>query len=142
MNARSKVKPKVLVVAGKRKRAIAKATIKPGLGKITINKTPLENLSDLRKLFISEPLMIAQQLSPDLTKFDISINVKGGGIESQAEASRLAISRALVNFTGNEELRGKFLAYDRSLLIADTRRKEPRKPGISRARAKRQKSYR
>ncbi|MEM4247804.1 MAG: 30S ribosomal protein S9, partial [Candidatus Nanoarchaeia archaeon] len=56
---------------------------------------------------------------------------------------RLAIAKALVGFTGSKELRQKFLDYDRHLLVADTRRKEPRKWGThSRARAKRQKSYR
>ena len=58
-------------------------------------------------------------------------------------SSRLAIASALVEHTKSEDLRKKFLDYDRQLLVADTRRKETRKPGThSRARAKRQKSYR
>jgi len=134
---------KLIVVAGKRKRAIAKATIKQGNGVVRINNLLLDVFPEIRKLFISEPIVITQNISPELAKsVDINIKVKGGGIESQAEASRLAIARALVEFSKSKELRDAFVAYDRSLLVADVRRKETRKPGISKARAKRQKSYR
>ena len=89
---------------------------------------------------IQEPLIIAGDTA---SKVDIQVNVRGGGWSSQAEASRLAIANALVKFTKSEELKKKYLDYDRQLLVADTRRKETRKPGThSRARAKRQKSYR
>jgi len=74
--------------------------------------------------------------------FEISVNVKGGGNESQIAASRLAIARALVEFTKSEELKRAFSDYDKNLLVADTRRKEPNKPGDSKARKKRQKSFR
>ena len=74
--------------------------------------------------------------------FDITVNVKGGGTESQIEASRLAIARVLVEFTKNDELKKAFIDYDKNLLVADTRRKEPNKPGDSKARKKRQKSFR
>ena len=132
-----------ITVSGKRKEALAKATIKNGTGKIRINKRPIESYSYLRQLSLKEPLIIAQQVIPEqLGKVDISVNVKGGGSESQVEASRLSISRALVDFTKNEQLKKAFLNYDRSLLVADVRRKEMRKPGDSKARAKRQKSYR
>jgi ribosomal protein S9 len=70
------------------------------------------------------------------------VNVHGGGQESQVEASRLAIARALVVYFKSQALRKAFLSYDRALVVADTRRKEQRKPNDSRARASRQKSYR
>jgi small subunit ribosomal protein S9 len=54
----------------------------------------------------------------------------------------LAIARALVEFTKNEELKKAFASYDKNLLVADTRRKEAYKPGDSKARKKRQKSFR
>ena len=130
-----------LVVSGKRKTAIAKATIKEGNGIITYNKKPISFLPELQQLEISEPLIIANDVLGDLT-FDISLNVRGGGTNSQIEASRLAISRAVLEFTKNKELRRAFLSYDRNLLIADTRRKEACKPGDSKARANRQTSYR
>ena len=58
------------------------------------------------------------------------------------EAARLAIAKAMFSFTKAEKLKKAFIAYDRNMMIADTRRKEPYKPGDSKARAKRQKSYR
>ncbi len=132
-----------ITVSGKRKMAIAKATIKNGTGKIRINKKPIESFSYLRQLSLKEPLIIAQEAIPEqLGKVDISVNVQGGGSEGQIEASRLAISRALFEFTKSDQLKKAFLSYDRSLLVADVRRKEMRKPGDSKARAKRQKSYR
>lgn len=130
-----------IVVSGKRKTAIAKATIKAGKGLITINKKPYEFLNFFQKLIIEEPLRITKQILGKFD-FDISINVKGGGKSSQIDASRLAIARALVAFTKSEALKKAFLNYDRNLLIADTRRKEAYKPGDSKARKKRQKSYR
>jgi len=85
-----------------------------------------------------------ESVMPEVVKnVDINVNVFGGGIASQAEASRLAIARALVEYTKSERLKEKFLKYDRHLLVADVRRKETRKPNShSKARAKRQKSYR
>jgi len=61
---------------------------------------------------------------------------------SQAVASRAAIAKALVEFTGDEELRNKFLAYDRMLLVDDPRRSEAKKPLGPGARAKKQSSKR
>lgn len=132
---------KNLVVSGKRKTAVAKATIKSGSGKVLINKKPISFLPELQQLEISEPLIIAKEILGDL-KFDIFLNVKGGGLASQIEASRLAIARAIVNFTKNEKVKQAFLSYDRNMLIADTRRKEPYKPGDSKARKRRQTSFR
>ena len=74
--------------------------------------------------------------------FEIKVNVKGGGNESRIEACRLSIARALVEFTKSLELKKEFSKYDKNLLVADTRRKEAYKPGDSKARRKRQKSFR
>ena len=128
-------------VSGKRKTAIAKATISNGNGMILINKIPVDNLDFFKKLTINEPIEISKKILGNF-KFDISVNVKGGGTESQIEASRLAIARVLVEFTKNDELKKAFIDYDKNLLVADTRRKEPNKPGDSKARKKRQKSFR
>ena len=132
---------KKLVVSGKRKTAIAKATIEVGKGVVTFNKRPLSCLTELQRLEISEPLIIAKDVLGDLG-FDIALNVKGGGTACQVEAGRLAIAKAIVKFSGDENLRNAFLAYDRNMLIADTRRKEACKPGDSKARAMRQTSFR
>jgi len=133
----------VITVIGKRKTSIAKATIKKGTGKILINHRPPKILNFFKRLTILEPIMIAKDiLKTDVINFDIKVTATGGGVESQAQAVRLAIARALVAATKNEELKKAFLHYDRTLLVADVRRKEQRKPNDSRARAARQKSYR
>lgn len=132
---------KNLVISGKRKRAIAKATIRPGHGKISINKKPYQNLDFFRRLTIEEPIEITKKVLGNFD-FDIAVNATGGGQEGQISAARLAIARALVEFTKSADLRRAFSKYDKSLLIADTRRKEAYKPGDSKARRKRQKSFR
>ena len=60
----------------------------------------------------------------------------------QAEAARTAIARALLEFAGDPELKRMFLEYDRTLLVNDVRRKEPKKQGGRGARKRRQTSYR
>jgi small subunit ribosomal protein S9 len=132
---------KDIIESGKRKTSIAKAKIKAGTGKITINKKDYKHLQVFDKLKISEPLLIAEKILGKLN-FDITIEVHGGGEKSQVEASRLALARAIVRFSGSKELSEAYLEYDRNLLIADVRRKETYKPGDSKARAKRQTSYR
>ena len=127
---------KVIHVSGKRKRSIARATLKDGKGNVRINKFLLNNLKpDFAKEKIMEPLILSG-------KVDINIDVKGGGWRSQSDAVRLAISRALVKYSGSKTLEKTFIDYDRQLLVADVRRKEQRKPNDSKARAHRTKSYR
>jgi len=130
-----------LIVSGKRKTAIAKASIKAGSGKITINKIPYENLNTFQRLLIKEPVEIASKTLGNFN-FDITVSVTGGGNEGQIEAARLAIAKAVVGFTKSAELKKAIVEYDRNMLVADIRRKEPYKPGDSKARSKRQKSYR
>lgn len=126
--------------SGSRKTAVARATIKPGSGKIKVNSQNIDNYSpEIARMKIMEPIILADKLAKDV---DISVKMQGGGYMSQAEAARVAISRALVEFTKSNTLRESYLEYDRQLLVADVRRKEMRKPNDSKARAKRQKSYR
>ena len=132
---------KKLIISGKRKTAVAKAVIVEGSGNVLINKVPYGNLDFFKKLVISEPIEIAKKTLGNFN-FDISVNVKGGGSESQIEASRLAIARALVKFSKSDSLKRAFSKYDKNLLVADTRRKEAYKPGDSKARSKRQSSFR
>lgn len=131
---------KVLVTSGKRKTAIARATVKPGKGRVRVNKMPLEVVEpEMVRTFISEPLLIARGVSEEV---DIDVNFEGGGIMGQAEAARTAIARALYGWSNDEELRKAFLDYDRTLLVNDVRRKESKKQGGRGARKKRQTSYR
>ena len=132
---------KVIIAAGKRKRAVARATIRSGNGVVRINNKSLDFYEPkLSRLKLMEPLIIAGDL---INKVNIDVNVFGGGIVSQADASRLAIAKGLVEFSKSDKLKEEFLNYDRNLLVADVRRKEPSKPNRhGQARAKRQKSYR
>ncbi len=132
---------KNIIVSGKRKTAIAKAMIKKGSGKILINRVPYENLDFFKKLTVEEPIEIAKRVLGKI-EFDIYVNIKSGGSESRIEAARLAIARAILLFTKSNELKKAFTDYDKNLLVADTRRKEANKPGDSKARKKRQKSFR
>jgi len=132
---------KIIQAMGKRKNSIAKVTIKQGKGNVRVNKILIDNYQPrLSRLKVKEPLLLAGDV---VDKMQIDINVNGGGITSQAEASRLGIAKALVEFTKSEKLKDQFLKYDRNLLVADVRRKETHKPNRhGKARAKRQKSYR
>lgn len=135
-------KMKIIHVSGKRKRAIARATLKDGKGNVKINNLMLDSFEPkFARMKIKEPLLIAGDSAKNI---DIQIDVKGGGVVSQAEASRLAVARALVEYLkSSDKLKEDFLNYDRQLLVADTRRKESAKPNRhGKARAKRQKSYR
>lgn len=136
-------KQKIMTLAGKRKTAIAKATIQEGDGKITINNKLISSFNSFQQLSLKEPLVLAEEIIGDsLKSVKIEIIAHGGGSESQIEAARLALARALVAWFKDSNLKNKFLRYDRMLLVADTRRKEMRKPNDSKARAARQKSYR
>lgn len=132
---------KTILTSGKRKRAIARAKIKQGKGRIRINKVLLDFYEPkMYRLKLREPVILAGDV---INNVDIDVNVIGGGIASQSEASRLAIARALVEYAKSERLKDRFLKYDRQLLVADIRRKEPAKPNRhGQARAKKQKSYR
>lgn len=132
---------KVLVVSGKRKTAIAKAVIKPGMGRIRINNVPLEIYEpEIARLKILEPLLEAGE---EVWKgLDINVKVRGGGFMGQAEAARMAIARGLVKWTKSSHLKSVFLRFDRTLIAGDPRRKEPKKFGGPGARARDQKSYR
>lgn len=130
-----------IITSGKRKRAVARAVVTDGKGNVTLNKKSYKTLQMLDRLKIEEPLRIAEQVIGKIN-YDIVISIKGGGEKSQIEAARLALARALVEVSKSSELKKSFVEYDRNLLVADVRRKEAYKPGDSKARSKRQKSYR
>jgi len=136
-----KKKPLKLVhVSGTRKKAIARATIKPGTGVVRINSLELSHYGKLlSRMKISEPLAVAGDKAKE---YDYNVKVMGGGWMSQAEAVRLSIARGLVEITGSEDLRKRFIAYDRNLLVADSRQTEPHKPCRSSARRGKQTSKR
>ena len=142
-----KSKKLVVNMSGKRKTAIARSSVKKGKGRIRVDSQPIEIYGpEMAKNKAMEPLIIADAMGR-LSKIDINISVHGGGIMGQADAIRTAIARGLVQFNGgaegiDEELRDEYLRYDRSLLVNDPRRKEPKHQLGRGARKKKQKSYR
>jgi len=133
---------KIVHTVGKRKTAIARATVREGKGRIRINKIPIELFGPkYLNMKLMEPIVLAGDV---INTMDIDITVKGGGVAGQIDAARTALGKAIVEFTGNMEIKKRFLEYDRTLLVSDARRTEPHKPSRSTKgpRAKRQKSYR
>ncbi|MCS7093939.1 MAG: 30S ribosomal protein S9 [Candidatus Aenigmarchaeota archaeon] len=116
-------KDKIVLETGKRRLAVARATIRAGNGKIYINSKPLELWgTDVLRMWIREPLILAGDAVKNV---DINVNVKGGGIVGQAEAIRQAIAKGLVSYFKDKKLKNKFIEYDRNLLVYDPRRNEP-----------------
>jgi small subunit ribosomal protein S9 len=132
---------KVLVISGKRKTAVARAVVKPGVGRIRINMIPVEIIEpEIAREKIMEPLI---QAGEDVWKqMDMDVKTSGGGYMGQAEAARMAVANALLKWTKSGHLRTVFTEYDRTMIAGDSRRKEPKKFGGPGARSKSQKSYR
>jgi small subunit ribosomal protein S9 len=131
---------KMVLSSARRKTARAKVLLREGRGRVFINGTPLELLEpEMIRLKIMEPIKLAGKIAEQV---DIYAEASGGGVVGQASAIRTAIARALVEWSGSEELRKLYLTYDRRLLVEDPRQAEPKKPRGRSARAKRQKSYR
>jgi len=139
--------PKIVNTSGKRKTAVARATLKPGKGRVRVNGKPIHIMEpELARSKAIEPLTIADAMDR-LERVDISVDVKGGGQMGQVDAIRTAIARGLVEYNDgaegeDEELEKVYKRYDRSLIVSDTRRKEPKHQMGRGARKKWQKSYR
>ncbi len=132
---------KVLVVSGKRKTATSRAVVKQGVGKIRVNKTPIEIYEPaVAREKIMEPLLQAGEAT--WKQLDMDVKTLGGGYMGQAEAARMAIANGILKWTKSSHLRTVFTDYDRTMVAGDARAKEPKKFGGSGARSKEQKSYR
>nr|ADW95791.1 40S ribosomal S16-like protein [Pectinaria gouldii] len=146
----SKSKPSLqsVQVYGRKKTATAVAHCKRGRGLIKVNGRPLELIEpQTLNLKLSEMILLVGK--PRLEGVDIRVRVRGGGRVAQIYAIRQAIAKSVVAFyakyvdeTSKKEIKDILLAYDRTLLVADPRRKEPKKFGGPGARARYQKSYR
>lgn len=138
-----KSKKETIVSRGKRKRAIARASMSSGSGRITVNGVSAELIKpkEIRDLIL-EPIIISKKVSSIMKNYDVKINVYGGGIMGQAQASRTALANAIVETTHDEGLSKAYMIYDRSILVEDHRRVEPKKFGGPKARARNQTSYR
>jgi small subunit ribosomal protein S9 len=134
-------KKKIAIGVGKRKEAVARAVAKEGNGKIRINKIAIDVFTpEYLRDIILEPIKISKTAQELVKNLDIEVNVEGSGPIAQAEACRMAIAKALVEF--KKGLEREFLKYDRYILVRDYRRVEPKKFKGPKARARFQKSYR
>ena len=118
----------IIQSTGRRKTSVARVTMVPGSGKIIINGKDLDQYFDFEslKIVVRSPLTLTE----NLTRYDIRVNVNGGGFNGQAGAIRHAIARALVE--ANPDLR---IALKRAgFLTRDSRKKERKKPGFKKAR--------
>ena len=118
----------IIHTIGRRKTSIARVYLEPGNGAITVNKR------DFKEYFPTGPLQYivtqAQLAINAKESFDIKINVDGGGITGQAEASRLGIARALVKVNADN----KSVLRKEGLMTRDPRMVERKKPGQKKAR--------
>ena len=131
---------KIVNTSGKRKTAIARATLRPGNGIVRINSIPLDIYpNEMVRLKIAEPLLLIPNV---LEGIDAAIDVHGGGIMGQAEAVRTALARGILKWHNDPQIKDVYVSYDRSLLVNDSRQKESKKPHGRGARKKFQKSYR
>ncbi|MFA5142432.1 MAG: 30S ribosomal protein S9 [Candidatus Woesearchaeota archaeon] len=129
---------KPINTTGRRKTAIARATLMPGTGVVRLNNNVIDFMEPKAlRMKLQEPILLSGKT---ISKVNVSIKTMGGGRIGQIDAARLALARALVAY--DKKLEKHFLDYDRLLLVPDVRFKERCKPNDSKARAKRQKSYR
>ncbi|ERH05765.1 MAG: archaeal ribosomal protein S9P [Halonotius sp. J07HN4] len=127
--------------SGKKKTAIARATVSEGEGRVRVNSQPVELVEpEMAQLKMLEPFRIADDDLRD--SVDIDVTVEGGGFSGQADAVRTALARGLVQHHNDAELREAYREFDRSLLVNDVRQSEKKKWGGPGARARYQKSYR
>ena len=113
---------------GRRKAAVARVILKEGTGNITINKRPLEVYfpSSILQYIVKQPLNLLDVAE----KYDIQVNLDGGGYKGQAEALRLAIARALVKINPED----KHALRVEGFMTRDPRSVERKKPGQPKAR--------
>ena len=139
---------KVVYTHGKKKNAIANAVVQQGKGTITVNRIPIQNIEPKTlRVKIFEPLLLLG--SSQFSNLKIKVRVQGGGSIAQLYAARMDISKGIVawkqKYEDEEEkanVRKLLVSYDKGLLVADPRRREPKKYGGRGARARKQKSYR
>lgn len=113
---------------GRRKAAVARVIVKEGNGKITINKRDIETYfpSSILRFIVKQPLNTLDCAE----KYDILVNLDGGGYKGQAEALRLAIARALVKINPED----KAVLRKNGFMTRDPREVERKKPGRPKAR--------
>ena len=118
----------VVNAIGRRKSAVARVYLSEGSGKITINKRDINEYfpSGILQYVVKQPLNLLEVAE----KYDIKVNLDGGGFTGQSQALRLAIARALVKVNAEDKKKLK----DQGFLTRDSRKVEHKKPGQPKAR--------
>ncbi len=118
----------IINTSGRRKTSVARIYMQPGKGEITINGRKFEEFfpTEVLQIVVKQPFATVE----DDSTYDVKVNVKGGGTTGQAEATRLAISKALTQV--NEEFRPAL--KKEGFLTRDSRMVERKKPGRRKAR--------
>jgi small subunit ribosomal protein S9 len=139
----AKKQERIVSVKSKRKTAIARASVRKGTGKIRINGFDVSTIEPMEfRAMILEPLGVSRMTEELGKSVDITILVNGGGRSAQAQAARGVIAKGISEYSGADIVRKEYMHYDRSMLVDDPRRVEPKKFGGPKARARVQKSYR
>ncbi|CAN1236524.1 40S ribosomal protein S16 [Linum grandiflorum] len=126
---------------GRKKTAVAVTHCKRGRGLIKLNGTPIELVEpEILRFKAVEPILLLGRQR--FSGVDMRIRVKGGGHTSQIYAIRQSIAKKFVDEQSKKEIKDLLIRYDRTLLVADPRRCEPKKFGGRGARSRFQKSYR
>ncbi|MEM3638430.1 MAG: 30S ribosomal protein S9 [Candidatus Micrarchaeaceae archaeon] len=140
---RRKAKPMVILTKGKRKSAVARVRLIKGTGKVRINGRDIATINpkEIRDLML-EPINFSGITRQIAASYDISVNVHGGGLSGEAQAVRTAIAKAIAAAANSDVVAKAYMKHDRTLLIDDARRVEPKKFLGPKARARFQTSYR
>ena len=142
-SASARKKPNVIVEMARRKTSIARASLSPGMERITVNRVDIRAVKPrLMRELILEPINVSGATRDIASGSDISITVRGGGASSQAQAARSALAKAIAKAAPNDAVKKAYYAYDRTMIVDDVRRVEPKKYKGPKARARFQKSYR
>ena len=139
---------KLVYTSGKKKNASATAVVQEGKGLITVNRVPINHVEPKNlRIKIFEPILLLG--AKHFSGLKIRVRVRGGGQVAQLYAARMAIAKGVIawkqKYVDEEEkvtTRRTLLTFDKGLLVADPRRREPKKYGGPGARARTQKSYR
>ena len=136
-------RPNIIIAMARRKTSIARAELAPGMERITVNSMDIRTVKPrmLRDLIL-EPVNVSGATREIAGGSDISITVRGGGVSGQAQAARSAIAKAIAKAAPDDAVRKEYYAYDRTMMVDDVRRVEPKKYKGPKARARFQKSYR
>lgn len=139
----AKKEEKIMLVKSKRKEAIARASVRAGAGRVRVNGVDINATEqEIYRSAMREPIDLSNITRELAGRLDITVNVKGGGLSSQAQAVRSAIAKGISKFAESDTIRKEYTRYDKSLLVDDYRRVEPKKYLGPKARAKFQTSYR